>query len=107
MSLSAISLPTVLAATLTFVSTPIVRVSERLPSEAAETPCCFQNPRYAGTCTVQPAENETCGSILAYLNNPMAEGKSYCGGTTIRGGWTEVSCEKEKGESGRDRVSPR
>jgi hypothetical protein len=35
---------------------------------------------------------------LAYLNNPMAEGKSYCGGTTVRKGWKEVSCEKERPE---------
>jgi hypothetical protein len=44
---------------------------------------------------VQPAEDETCASILAYLNNPVAEGKTYCGGTTARSGWTEVSCDAE------------
>lgn len=63
-------------------------------SEAAKESCCFKNPAYSGTCKVEPAEDETCESILAYLNNPMAEGKSYCGGTNIRQGWAQVSCEE-------------
>jgi hypothetical protein len=58
--------------------------------------CCFTNPRYAGTCEVQPAKDESCGQILAYLNNPMSQGKSYCGSTTIRGGWQSVACEPKK-----------
>ena len=58
--------------------------------------CCFTNPRYAGTCVVQPAKDESCGQILAYLNNPMSQGKSYCGNTTIRGGWQSVACEAKK-----------
>jgi hypothetical protein len=80
------------AAALTFVRTPL---AERAQSDPSRKPCCFRNPAYAGTCRVQPAEDETCASILAYLNNPMAEGKSYCGGTTVRQGWTEVSCDEE------------
>ena len=60
---------------------------------AAADPCCFTNPRYSGVCSVVPAEDETCASILAYLNNPNSTGKSYCGGTTIRGGWQQVACE--------------
>jgi len=90
-------------ATLTFAQTP---VAERPQSEPSRSPCCFRNSGYAGTCKVQPAGDETCASILAYLNNPMAEGKSYCGGTTVRQGWTEVSCEEEPSEqksSGPDR----
>lgn len=63
-------------------------------SEPSKEPCCFQNPAYPGTCEVQPAEDETCASILAYLNNPMAQGKTYCGGTDVRQGWTAVSCEE-------------
>ncbi|MGH9322399.1 MAG: hypothetical protein ACRD3V_21250 [Vicinamibacteria bacterium] len=61
--------------------------------EPVRKACCFTNPGYAGTCKVVPAEDETCASILAYLNDPMAEGKSYCGGATVRRGRTEVSCE--------------
>ena len=58
-------------------------------------PCCFTNPAYSGICKVQPAGNETCASILAYLNNPMAQGKNYCGGTKVRQGWAQVNCEAE------------
>ncbi len=102
------------AAMLTFVSTASdsagsveierawqKRVAERPQSEPSKAACCFKNPGYTGTCKVQPTEDETCASILAYLNNPMAQGKSYCGGTTVRQGWTEVSCEEEGGRSGR------
>jgi hypothetical protein len=59
----------------------------------AKAPCCFTNPRYTGVCQVMPADDESCGSILAYLNNPNSSGKSYCGGTSIRGGWQQASCE--------------
>ncbi len=66
-------------------------------SEAATSagvdPCCFTNPRYSGVCEVTPGEDETCSSILGYLNNPNSVGKSYCGGTTVRGGWSQVACE--------------
>jgi hypothetical protein len=48
------------------------------------TKCCFTNPGFAGTCEVEPAKDETCASILGYLNNPMSQGKGYCGNTTIR-----------------------
>jgi hypothetical protein len=65
---------------------------------AAETPktCCFANPEYAGVCEVQPAEDETCAGILAYLNNPSSAGKSYCNSTQIRSGWTRVTCKPAK-----------
>jgi len=56
-------------------------------------PCCFENPRYSGTCQVTPGPEETCGDILGYLNNPNSVGKNYCGNTKVRGGWTSVSCE--------------
>ena len=58
----------------------------------AAAECCYTNPQYSGTCKVQPSGDETCQSILAYLNNPMASGKGYCGGTTVRGNWSEASC---------------
>jgi len=63
------------------------------PSTAADqSPCCFTNPRYSGVCQVVPGEGESCSSILAYLNNQNSVGKSYCGNTTIRGGWAQVEC---------------
>ena len=55
--------------------------------------CCFTNRAYSGVCVVKPGEGETCASILAYLNNARSAGKAYCGGTNIRGGWQQVSCE--------------
>lgn len=55
-------------------------------------PCCFTNPQYSGVCSVKPAKGETCASILAYLNEPNSQGKSYCGNTTIRGGWQQRTC---------------
>jgi hypothetical protein len=72
------------------------------PTRAADPPkpCCFTNDQYSGTCKLVPGEGETCQSILAYLNNPMSTGKTYCGGTTVRGGWSLVSCDKAKSANG-------
>ena len=55
--------------------------------------CCFTNPRYVGTCEVEPSKDETCALILEYLNNPQSQGKAYCGNTNVRGGWKQVPCE--------------
>ncbi len=65
-------------------------------SAGSAEPCCFNNDAYGGTCTVVPGEGESCASILAYLNNPMSTGKSYCGGTSVRGGWARVDCATGK-----------
>jgi hypothetical protein len=56
--------------------------------------CCYTNPRYSGVCAVEPGEGESCASVLAYLNDPQSQGKSYCGSTSIRGGWKTKRCEK-------------
>jgi hypothetical protein len=70
-------------------------VGPQVQTAAAEQgKCCFTNPRYTGVCEVTPGEGESCSSILAYLNNPNSTGKAYCGGTAIRGGWQQVSCEE-------------
>jgi hypothetical protein len=55
--------------------------------------CCFTNPQYSGVCQVEPAKGESCDSILAYLNQPGATGKTYCSNTDVRGGWQRVSCK--------------
>jgi hypothetical protein len=55
--------------------------------------CCLTNTRYVGTCEIEPAKDETCATILEYLNNPQSQGKTYCNNTTHRGGWTLVPCE--------------
>jgi hypothetical protein len=54
--------------------------------------CCFSNAAYAGTCVVDRIGDETCASILAYLNDPKSQGKAYCSNSTIREGWREVDC---------------
>jgi hypothetical protein len=65
------------------------------PLEDEEKKCCFTTSSgYQGVCEVTPGEDETCESILTYLNNPQSVGKTYCGNTKVRGGWKEVPCEK-------------
>lgn len=67
---------------------------------AEESKCCFTNAAYSGVCEVTPGNDETCKSVLDYLNTPNSVGKSYCGGTSIRGGWEQVSCKPDpKAES--------
>ncbi len=58
--------------------------------------CCFTNSRYAGVCRVTPGPEETCPDILAYLNNQASAGKTYCGNTKIRGGWSQVDCNSQE-----------
>ena len=58
----------------------------------SKSDCCFTNPGYSGVCTVKPGEDETCKSILDYLNNPTSSGKACCEGTNLRGGWKLVKC---------------
>ncbi len=60
-----------------------------------KAPCCFANPRFVGLCREVPHGEETCESILSYLNNPNSVGKAYCGNTDIRGGWAKESCDQE------------
>ena len=67
------------------LSTPVV--------DASAGQCCFVNPSYAGVCVVDPAADESCASILNYLNSAGATGKTYCGNTVIRGGWKQIRCE--------------
>ena len=69
------------------------------PAGAESAPCCFANPQYTGNCVVQPGEGESCASILAYLNNPQSQGKSYCDNTSVRGGWKQVECAAKQGAS--------
>jgi hypothetical protein len=75
---------------------PAARPGPAAPAEDPLPRCCFTNSRYAGTCEVVPTRDESCGQILDYLNNPMSQGKSYCGNTQIRGGWHSVACEPLK-----------
>ena len=64
-------------------------------TQDASPHCCFANPGYVGTCEVEPGKDETCTSILEYLNNPQSQGMSYCNSTDVRGGWKTVPCESK------------
>jgi hypothetical protein len=64
-----------------------------LTTHGEPAPCCFTHRGYAGVCVVEPATDETCATILRYLNNPQAQGKTYCDSTNLRGGWKRVACE--------------
>jgi len=68
--------------------------SHRAAARAEERTCCVANPRHAGICEVTLGQDETCQDVLAYLNNASSVGKTYCGNTTIRGGWKQVACEE-------------
>jgi len=70
-----------------------VAADEPASATTLDGSCCFENPRFSGTCKVTPGPDESCGSILGYLNNPNSVGKAYCGNTKVRGGWSQVSCE--------------
>ncbi len=87
------TLVAVIALVLCLGALAAVAAAEDSSTGIQQSPCCFENPRYSGTCEVTPGEDESCGSILGYLNNPNSVGKTYCGNTKVRGGWTQVSCE--------------
>lgn len=55
-------------------------------------PCCFTNPAYSGACLVTPGPEETCDSVLTYLNDAKSSGKSYCNSSELRGNWKQMEC---------------
>jgi len=67
-------------------------------TQEAAKECCFARKGYQGTCKVTPAEDETCSSILKYLNTPRTVGKTYCGASKLRGGWVMVDCKDPETE---------
>jgi uncharacterized protein (TIGR02246 family) len=75
----------IMTATLMVVSTAWA------PAEAGER-CCFNNFRYSGGCMVVTGGDETCGDVLAYLNDFNSVGRYYCDNTMIRGGWSLSDC---------------
>jgi hypothetical protein len=93
-----------LAGALEPAATPGGAAPAACAAQAADGPeprphCCFTNARYVGTCEVEPSKDETCATILQYLNNPQSQGKSYCNATSVRGGWKQVPCQpKDAGD---------
>jgi len=72
---------------------PVFAETEPTEISIGNDTCCFENPRYSGTCQVTTGPDETCSDVLAYLNNQAGVGKTYCGNTKVRGGWSQVECE--------------
>ena len=70
------------------------------------SPCCFSNPSYDHICQVRPSGDETCDTILAYLNNPLSTGKTYCDNTKIRGGWVKVDCKRSPSQESDQKAQP-
>ena len=68
----------------------VLRAQPQDPTPPAS--CCYTNTAYAGVCKVTPEVDETCDTILAYLNTQGTVGKNYCSGTKVRGGWKQVDC---------------
>ena len=66
--------------------------SGRVQHGSSSKQCCFNNFRFAGSCSAQVGQNESCNTVLSYLNNFNSVGQAYCGNTTVRGGWTTVDC---------------
>jgi hypothetical protein len=78
-----------------FLILGVLALSLRAPdTEEKKSECCFKRTGFQGVCKVTPAEDESCDSILEYLNTPGTVGKTYCGGTKLRGGWKKVDCPK-------------
>ena len=84
---------TMLFCALSVSGVVVAAETEETVTATQQEPCCFKNPRFSGTCQVTPGPEESCGDILAYLNNPNSVGKAYCGNTKVRGGWATVKCD--------------
>lgn len=96
-----LKISTVLLLGLLFDGTPANSDDEA--KEKAE--CCYTNAAYVGVCTVTPGEGENCDSVLEYLNTTGTAGKTYCGGSKIRGGWQKVDCDQDSDKQEKDENS--
>ena len=84
---------TALVALIVVAVAPVFAETPAAETTIGNDTCCFENPRYSGTCQVTTGPDETCSDVLAYLNNQAGVGKTYCGNTKVRGGWAQVECE--------------
>lgn len=83
-----------LVALIVVATAPVFAETPAVEATSGGDTCCFNNPRYTGTCEVTTGPDETCSDVLAYLNNQASVGKTYCGNTKVRGGWAQVACEE-------------
>ena len=82
-----------LVALIVAAAAPVFAETQPTEISIGNDTCCFENPRYSGTCQVTTGPDETCSDVLSYLNNQAGVGKTYCGNTKVRGGWAQVECE--------------
>lgn len=75
----------------------ILKAQTEDPAPTASATCCYTNSAFVGVCKITADADDTCDTILAYLNTPGTVGKSYCGGSKIRGGWKQVDCPSSNG----------
>lgn len=74
-----------------------------LSTNSTTAMCTFTNPAYSGTCKESASMKEgesaddACTPILQCLNDVRCT-KTYCGGTTTRGGW-KLESAKESSEN--------
>lgn len=88
---SALAVLVVIAAAGTVMADPQYQ-SGQVQTGNSTQQCCFNNFRFSGTCAARVGQNESCYTVLSYLNNINSVGQAYCGNTTVRGGWTTVDC---------------
>ena len=95
--------PMILVASAALVGAVAAGASPTPPvaGEDAARTCCVANPRFSGICEVELGPEETCGDVLAYLNNASSAGKTYCSNTGVRMGWKEVGCQEEQAAGAR------
>jgi hypothetical protein len=86
------SIPILIALSVVAVA-PVLAGTPAVETTIGNDRCCFNNPRFSGTCEVTTGPDESCADVLAYLNNQASVGKTYCGNTKVRGGWAQIECE--------------
>ena len=82
-----------LVALIVVAAAPVFAETQPTEISIGNDTCCFDNPRYSGTCQVTTGPDESCSDVLSYLNNQASVGKTYCGNTKVRGGWAQIDCE--------------
>jgi hypothetical protein len=93
--------PMILLAAVAVVGAVAAVASPTSPAADEKRSCCVANPRHAGICKVVLGPEETCRDVLEYLNNAASAGRTYCGNTSVRGGWKEVECQEANASGAR------
>ncbi len=90
-----------LAALLASPAVPSPASTPPAPNAVRSVTCSFSHPAYSGYCrqTEKVPKNRTpeavCRQVLSCLND-LGCTKTYCGATTLRGGWQLVSADPDR-----------